>query len=326
MVRIALYADRPASFGGIETHMATLAKELCRLGHKVRLLFPRIVQGGLFADAARHGAILEAMDRAGIEKLVSRGEADIVHAHSHRASELAVALAERFGVRAVTTVHSPGQELPPPRGPHAVIAVSDEISESLSRRGIAHVRIVNGVDLERFYPAPAGRRRGQPLRVVYLGRVSPSKTAGMRALHEAAGRRQDVEVRYVADWAPHGSMSPSVAVENELRAADVALATGRGIREAMACGCAAMVLGAFWDGLVTPENVDRLERYNFSGRASRQRPASPSIAVAIRDLLSDRHRLAALKAFGSELARRRWDAREMARRTAAVYEDVMQRR
>ena len=322
LMRIALYADRPASLGGIETHMAALAKELLLLGHDVRLVFSRIVDDALFQDAREHGASVEAQDRDGVERLAARDKIDILHAHSHRASLLAAALSRRYGLPMVTTLHSPGQTPPPPQERSAVIAVSGEISESLSRRGVKHVRIENGVDLRRFFPAGERRRRNR-LQVVYLGRVGPSKTQGLRALHEALGSRRDVDVRYVADWSPVGRSHPTAAVESELRAADVVLATGRGVREAMACGCAALVLGAFWDGLVTPESVHRLEWYNFSGRASRERPTAERIAFAVRDL-SDPARLAALKAFGCAHARRHWDARTMACRTFAVYRTLLE--
>lgn len=318
-----MYADRPASYGGIETHMATLAKELALLGQRVTLAFSQILHEELFGDATAHGVQLTAADRSQIEELVAAGQVDVLHAHSARASRLAHALQLRYGVLTVTTLHGPGQILPPIHaGRAAVIAVSGEISEGLTRRGIPHTTIENGVDLRRFYPVLSQSGRRRPLRVVYLGRVSPSKVPGVLALDQALGFRPDVEMRYVANWGPRGRKSPSAAVQVELREADLVFSTGRGVREAMACGAAVAVLGVFWDGLVTPETVDRLGWYNFSGRATRQPPTSDRISVTLRQLLADPRRLAGLKAFGTSHARLRWDARAMAQKTLEIYQNL----
>ena len=81
-----MYADRPASYGGIETHMATLAKELLLLGNRVTLAFPKILQDELFADSREHGAEVTAADRSTIEELVAGSSVDLLHAHSYHAS------------------------------------------------------------------------------------------------------------------------------------------------------------------------------------------------------------------------------------------------
>lgn len=226
-----MYADRPASYGGIETHMATLAKELLRLGHRATLVFPRILHDELFSHVRAHGGTVLAADRPEVEQLVTDQPVDILHAHSYHASKFACALQRRFGVPTVTTLHSPGQMLPSADGRlTAVIAVSREIAESLSRRAVPHAVIENGVDLDRFTSSPSRPIRGRRLRVAYLGRVSPSKTQGVLAVDEALGFRQDVDIRYIANWAPKGKERPRAAVEEELREADLVLSTGRGIR------------------------------------------------------------------------------------------------
>lgn len=322
-MHVLMYADRPASYGGIETHMATLAKELLLLGHRATLAFSRIDCQDLFSEVRAHGGDVVAADRHEVENLALERAVDVVHAHSHRASKVALALRQRSRVPAVTTLHSPEQALPTADGRlMTYIAVSREISASLSRQAIPHAVIENGVDLERFAPPGLRSRRRRRWRVVYLGRVSPAKTPGVLAVDEALGRRQDVELRYVCNWAPMGNGRPLAGVEAELREADLVFSTGRGVREAMACGAAAAVLGSYWDGVVTRENVDRLEWYNFSGRATRRPPTAEQVAFALRELMADPRRLAELKALGPELAARRWDAKEMAKRTAAVYESA----
>lgn len=322
-MHVLMYADRPASYGGIETHMATLAKELLLLGHRTTLVFSRIDCDGLFSHVRACGATLVAADGRDVERLATERGVDIVHAHSHRASKVALALRRRLRLPVVTTLHSPEQALPPGDArlmPY--IAVSREIAAVLSRLDVPHTVIENGVDLQRFSPAPRspGKER---VRVVYLGRVSPAKMQGVRALDQALGHRRDVELRYVSDWAPGGAARPASDVEAELQKADLVFSTGRGVREAMACGAAAAVLGVYWDGVVTQENVDRLEWHNFSGRATRRRPTAEQVAFTVRELLANPRRLARLQETGPKLAAARWDAKEMARRTLSVYEKAI---
>lgn len=353
-MHVLMYADRPASYGGIETHMATLGKELLRMGHRVTLVFSRILSPELFDVVKAHGGEVTTADRSEIEGLIMGKDVDLVHAHSFQAAKLALAARRRLGVPAATTLHSPDQRLPNADCRlMSFIAVSREIGELLAGRGVPHVVIENGVDLERFIPASSGpptqgpgqtpsrgqapRQDGTPsdapnrqsrprsrrrLRVLYLGRVSPAKTQGLLAVEKALAYREDIELRYISNWAPGKKERPLSSVEDELREADLVFSTGRGIREAMACGAPAAVLGAFWDGLVTQENVDDLEWCNFSGRATRQPPSPERIAFTVRELLTRPRLRAELKTFGPQLAARRWDARTMAHKTLEVYRSI----
>lgn len=87
----------------------------------------------------------------------------------------------------------------------------------------------------------------------------------------------------------------------------------------MACGCAAFVLGAYFDGLVTPSNVDLLAECNFSGRATRRRPTAGRLTVELLPLLRRPDELTRLGRFGAEHAARAWDARAFARQTLETY-------
>ncbi len=319
-MHIAMYADRPASFGGIETHVATLAGELARLGQRVTVAFPRVLHPEVFAGAVARGVRLAALDKRGLAELCRRDRPTLLHAHSHGAYLAAAQVHRALGIPWVATLHGPDQPLPAAAGPPAaVICVSREIARSLPR-SLRAVVIENGVDLTRFNPA---RREAAPgggrLRAVYLGRVGPSKVQGLLALQEALGSRPDVELRFVSTWAPGGAGRPSGCVEEELAAADLVFSTGRGVREAMACGCAAFVLGAYFDGLVTPSNVDLLAECNFSGRATRRRPTAGRLTVELLPLLRRPDELTRLGRFGAEHAARAWDARAFARQTLETY-------
>jgi len=323
-VHVLLYADRPAGTGGIETHVATLAKELCELGVDVTIGFRRVGRAGPFEVAVARGARLVELTKAEIAAFALRERVDVFHAHSAGAAAWGAREGKAIGLKHVVTLHGPGQSLVSAEGVDRVVAVSDEAAGPFRHLAERLAVIENGVDLERFAPGPARpRRAGEPLRAVYLGRVGPAKKPGILALERAAGCRTDVFVRYVSDWAPQGRPELTDDPARILKEADVVFSTGRGIREAMACGAAACVLGIHWDGLVTPENLDRLRRYNFSGRATRRPPSAAEISRTMHSLASDRRLLAGLKEFGPVAAARLWDAKTQARRTLAVYREVM---
>ena len=228
-MHIAMYADRPASYGGIETHMATLAKELVLLGHRVRLAFPRILHDGLFT-AAR-----SAWRRSGLPPITRAKSSSLRHrdrpstSSTRTLTTLPSSLCASYGAtasRTVTTLHSPGQCLPPVDGrfPTAVIAVSREISESLARRGsVAHAMIENGgADLHRFHPLPPEPGRGPRLPRRLSGQGEPIRSPrGPRRSTGAGFPRQDVECRYVANWAPKGKERPRAAVEDRTARGDL---------------------------------------------------------------------------------------------------------
>ncbi len=327
-MHILMYADRPAGLGGIETHLAALSKELARLGIEVTVAFNEIRRSGTFDGAKALGVRVAQLERHDLNAFVAGTKVDVFHAHSCGAAEWGIRNAGTLGLSLVVTLHGPDQRLPSSLGMiDKVIAVSDETARPLLHLGERVVVIENGIDLARFAPAKAHnsprRVDAGPLSAAYLGRVGPAKRLGLEALHKAIGARSDIEIRYVSDWAPHGTPEPTDDPARVLQRMDIVFTTGRGVREAMACGAAACVLGVFWDGLVTPERFDRLRFHNFSGRASRLRPSQSAIAQTVYSLISDRRRLAELQRFGIECAARHWDVRKQAALTLRVYEEVI---
>ncbi len=331
-MRILMYADRPATLGGIETHINTLAARLVRRACTVTLAFARITDPRIFADAKEAGArVVEASPRD-VATYVTSGAYDLLHAHSFGASRLAARLHRTCGIPIVITLHGPGQGLPVAVGAGMhVIAVSQEIASTLQRACGTRLSVIeNGIDLTQFSRTipetnPPGRRspRSQQrtrLHAVYLGRVGPSKRPGLVALHEALNSRPDVTLRFIANWSPDGDARPSHAVQDSLEGADLVFSTGRGIREAMALGAAACVLGVYWDGLVTPERVDELRWSNFSGRSTRERPTPRAVALTVRELLGTPARLAQLQAFSRSYAHNNFCLSHTVNRTVAVYE------
>jgi glycosyltransferase involved in cell wall biosynthesis len=109
---------------------------------------------------------------------------------------------------------------------------------------------------------------------------------------------------------------------------DLVVGHGRGVLEAMACGKPALVLGENGDGeLITPQNVENVAHFNFSGRHLRQRsaPVDP-LAVTVTRVLDDGEALARLGTFSFEYVKTQMDARLGAAQLAAVYQRALGRR
>ena len=127
-----------------------------------------------------------------------------------------------------------------------------------------HIRIVhNAVDLERFAPrAPLPPR---PVRALMLTKF-PTAVAEVRTACAAAGLEFDVVgsgVGHVVDDLPE-----------RLKRADIVFASARTAIEAMAVGCAVVVVdGRGLAGLVTPNVVAAWREDNF-GRATLKQPVT----------------------------------------------------
>jgi glycosyltransferase involved in cell wall biosynthesis len=169
-----LHVDPELRFGGGETQVLGLIRELRRAGHEAELACdPR---GELWRraredDIARHGlTIRNAADVAAalsLRKLVARGQYDVVHFHTSRAHALAPLLAGLGAARVVTRRmdYRPNRLLAPllfNRAVHAVAAISESVADALTSSGVAQDRITvieSGVDCERFHPPNDDERR-----------------------------------------------------------------------------------------------------------------------------------------------------------------------
>lgn len=333
-MRILMYADRPASLGGIETHISTLSLALAESGCDVTVAFARIDDPGIFAAIQRQGIRVVAASPDRVLEMIHSGCVDLIHAHSYGASRLAFRARRQSPIPAAITIHGPGQELPgSPTSGVRVICVSHELAAPLQRACGERLCVVeNGVDLHRFARDSAGteeagngresQRRGA-LQAVYLGRVGPSKRPGLVTLQQALGSRSDVDLSYVSNWSPDGRARPSHNVETSLQKADLVFSTGRGIREAMASGAVACVLGVYWDGLVTPESVEALRWSNFSGRTHRERPTPLAVSPTVRELIGAPARLAELKEFSWTYARQHFSSTCATKRILALYRELL---
>ena len=317
---------------GQMTHVFALARELQRQGHQVHVVngrvqtrrqwfYTRRLAGGVPCSIRLQADALAALAR--------RFEPHVIHAHSKRTFAIGARLARRTGVPLVITCHA--RTLIRPLYEEAfsqarrIICPWEDLAAEMGPRGGRTCVIPNGIDLEQF---PYRERPPRAtLRVLYLGRIDPLRRPGVEALCEAVRGWDGVELvmasdRRVAPWVRHVGWVADPAPW--LSTSDVVVGTGRAVLEGLATGCVALVLGEGWDGLLTPANAERLARDNFIGRASGQRPNAAAIRAALADLAGNRALRRALARWGRSFVEERYDLRDVARRTAALYQEVLQ--
>ena len=243
--------------GGTETYSVTVAEQLERLGHPTRLFAARTSPEGRELAASR-GLALEIGDPA---TLADRDDVDAVIAQD---AASAYALARADGPRQAFVVHGFASFEHPPRAMQpspAVVVLNERVRArmaALSQRPEI-VRLRQPIDIERFRPRGAARRR--PRRVLAF---SNYLAADRLALLEGVCADLGLELAHL------GVQSEASATPDEaIAAADIVVGYGRSVLEGLAMGRAAYVWDrAGGDGWVTPETYATLEANGFSGAAT----------------------------------------------------------
>jgi glycosyltransferase involved in cell wall biosynthesis len=349
--------------GGVPRVVVQLAQEGKRLGDEVVVLSPG--EGGLADELAAAGVAwrpLPMTREPSVADLRAIGRTrgvlrsfDLVHLHSSKGAAVGrlARLLGRGRARVVVLPHAwswnVGGRLAPAyrlverallRLADVVVAVSD--GERDAGRAVlgaaAPIRVIhNGVDVDRFRPAPvASSPRGDAVRVVVVGRLCRQKgqDRALRALAllprryeltlvgsgpDAEGLRvlaRDLGVagraRFVgaADPLPH------------LQAADLALVPSRweglslSMLEAMACGLPVVVTAVAGSEVVGPD----------VGVVVPADAAPDVIAAAVAGLGDDPAARAATGAAARELAVARFATRSMLDAYAALWDELAPRR
>lgn len=307
---------------GQTTHAVELARALRALGHAVwfftrgRAQLPawRIYEPALRCcgvETRRFDERLRLIDAA-VEL-----RPEVVHCHSSTLLNDAAEIGRRTGAPVVFTAHGVGVSRRALTRADWVIAVGPKVEAEVRRAGAGRVALIgNGVDLDRFSPGPKERTPT----IAYVGRVDTAKRRGLAALVQAARRVGRLHVAS-NDW-PQGSGVTAhgwlADVAPLLRRAHVVVGTGRAIREGMASGCVAIVLGSRYGGVVRPKSLPDGAFPSFPGDAG----LPPDPALIQRDLVAlfqNRARLEALARWSRKYAVRHFSLERMARRVAGVY-------
>lgn len=358
---ILLLADGMGT-GGAESHVATLAKTLRRLGH-----FPVVASAGgaMESDLIRAGVVClhfpapltgRALPRNArwLSELVARWQFDVLHAHTRRTAFLL-----RFlrGCRPATVVTAHALFSPRLRRlsfwGDRTIAVGTDLRDHLVRAfgcDPESVRVIpNGIDEAVFSPG-----KGAPegvFHLVFASRLDAdcsaaawdilSLTPRWRAVAAAVGLRLTVTLigggeqaallREAADTADGTLTLPGAVTQAEmaniLRTGTLFVGVSRAAMEALFCGCAVVLAGdEGFGGRLTEENFDRLLAGNFCCRGESALTVAAldeAVTAAIREPASARRDGAA--ALGSRL-RAVADAEHMTAETVRVYREAIARR
>lgn len=316
---------------GQMTHVFALARELARQGHAVHVVnarvhtarqwrYTRFLAGGVPCSIR--------LDMAALRQLVRRLRPHVIHAHSRRTFAAGARLARCTGLPLVITCHArtlirPVHE-PAFAQARRIICPWEALAEAMGDRGGRTRVIPNGIDLDQFPFRERPVRDG--LRVLYLGRIDHRRRAGADALCRAVQGLPGVELvmatdRRTAPWVRHvGWLRDPVPW---LLQSDVVAGTGRAVLEGLATGCAALVLGEGWDGLLTPDNAHRLARDNFIGRVSGVAPTPRAIRETLVQLAQDGALRRQLARWGRGFVQARFDLRQVAAQTVQVYAEAV---
>lgn len=305
---------------GQMTHVFDLCTELRRRGHEVLLVLSQL-----------HDLIyLQLIKRAGIphiltaepsrlQRRLQKWRPQLIHNHSAHTLAAAVELGRVLEIPTLTTVHyldfEPVELLEKQNG---VILISREMEEKFQLTASTYV-VENGIVI----PPAAPKTKRWRKQALFLAQVTPDKEDNFRLMAES-----------LAAWgwevvSAGGFRHPQVQnlgwvnqVGPLLKRANLVVGTGRAVREAMAAGCAAWVLGMYSDGLVTPENVEELKYANFSGRATQgafcPEQAAPLLAQP------DPERFRELGIFGRSYALRHFSIQGMTRRLEDIYKTTLE--
>jgi hypothetical protein len=254
-MELVLSTSSLQSIGGSETYVITIADQLQRLGHEVRL------------HALEHGAASELAQQLGLR--VCRGDHELPDqpdALIVQDGVVACELAVRYPLTPqVFVAHSDMYDLQlPPNLPGlvaVVVALYDRVERRLRALALPHeiVRLSQPIDVDRFKPVRPLRKRPS----VALALSNYLHGPRLALLHDACDQL-GIELRHVGTFASGGGQPPIIAF-NE---ADIVFGKARVIYEAMACGRAAYVIDHNGgDGWVTAANFRELSADNFGGQS-----------------------------------------------------------
>jgi len=143
----------------------------------------------------------------------------------------------------------------------AYVAISREVKNYLKCRGRGSTLILNGIDCNRFKPAASPHKK---IRKV----LSLSHSEGLNNMLGAMLTNYRVKLITVNKY-----RNPVWEIESLMQECDLVISLGRGAYEAMACGCAMLVLdyrpymkAVLGDGIITRDNINDLILNNCSGR------------------------------------------------------------
>lgn len=315
---------------GQSTHVLDLAIQLQKLGHQTEIIFTGIhttMFKSYYGPMLRKAGIVHhsTNQRSEINQTIRCFKPDVIHCHSSTIFSFTKNIAKAHRIPFVVTCHGLGFSHPKYQQAleHAqrIIAVGPNAAAELMPVYKDKIVIIpNGVDVDRFKPAKKERK----LNVYYVARLDWSKVYALKKLAAAVEQIPNLNLIVVANWQPPLSNAEYIPwqtnIESLLSRANIVAGCGRTAREAMAAGCAVLLLNTRYDGIVDQQAV-RDPNLSFSG--SLGRCALSQLAHDLGMLAKSRKKLRRLQRFSRAYALEHLSSRTMAEKTAAVYRETV---
>lgn len=315
---------------GQSTHVLDLAIQLKRLGHQAEIVFTSIhtpLFQSHYGPMLRKAGIVYHItnQRSKINNVIRQLKPDIIHCHSSTIFSLTKNIAQAHRIPYVVTCHGLGFSHPKYQQAleHAqrIIAVGPNSAEEIIKNYRDKIVIIpNGVDTDRFVPAKKEKR----LNVYYVARLDWSKLYALKKLAAAVDQIPNLRLIITANWQPPIESAEYIPwqpdIESLFAKANIVAGCGRTAREAMAAGCAVLLLNTKYDGVVDAEAV-RQPGFSFAGTQGRYpfRQLVQDLAL----LAKNRKRLRQLQRFSRDYAVEHLNSRTMAEKTLAVYQEAV---
>lgn len=253
-MNVVITNSRLDGLGGSQSFVRDLGLALQRLGHNV-VAFSTDPGKKLRLEAQ---IAIPSYDR--LEDLPFHP--DIIHGQ-HHLDAMAVIIGLP-GVPAVYHCHGAVWRETAPLHPriYHYLAMSRTLGERMMiEANIAPDHItawLNTVDLKRFIHVRQPPLK--PSKALFYNKIHADDSPTVQAIRAAAARLA-IEVDYSGWKFAHAITQPEI----ELPKYDIVFASGKSAIDALACGCAVVVLGRTSCGaMVVPENYERLRQVNFS--------------------------------------------------------------
>ena len=261
-LKVLIATHHLMDYAGSETYTLTLAKYLSRSGVEITVY-------GKYIDQLRSDFAALGIPLVYSLELVKDECFDVAHVHHNIVAHEVRAYFPNLPIVFQSHGVLPLLEQPPELDLNIsrFLGVSEEVADHLVERGVPESRVAiyrNIVDPDLFYPQ--SRVNAVPRSALVL---SNRNDPAMREVIGAACAQNGMDVQFV------GMSTEPVAYSDlaaRINAADVVISLGRGVMEAMLCGRVSVVYDyRGGDGLLTPDDVRKCMRRNFSGRTRQLR-------------------------------------------------------
>lgn len=305
---------------GQTTHVVDLAEDLIRQGHQVILSFTQL-HDPIYIQWLKKKGIphIITFDPLRLQNHLKRWRPEIIHNHSVHTLKATVSLGRSLKIPTVTTVHyldfAPRKVL---EEQDAIILISEEMDAQFKSLGVPTFVVENGITIPTYL-----QRKSWQKRALFLAQVTPEKEKNFSLMAQSL-LNWGWSVQSAGNWRKKGVKHLGWVndVNPLLKQVDLVIGTGRTIREGMAQGRVVWILGAYSDGIVTPDNVDLLRVTNFSGRKRRLNFSPDEAALELKEPCPERFQ--ALGNFGRQYAVENFSISKMAKKIVSIYTSLLE--